>query len=251
MNNSPPPGSVFSAYFDTVHALLRKAEQTQGAAIQAAARQIAGCLMQGGMLHVFGTGHSHILAEEVFFRAGGLVQVNAILDPGLMLHLSALGSTELERLPNYASIVLARYDLRPGDVLLVISNSGRNAVPIEAAMIGREKGLQVIALTSAQAYRNLASRHPSGKRLSEAADLVIDTCVPEGDAAISIPGLAERVGPVSTILGAALLQALICEVIREMVAHDFPPKILISANIDDQQVHTDLYGEYLERIRHY
>lgn len=243
--------SVTQTYFSIVHEKLEQVERSQSEVLKRAARLTAERLMQGGLLHVFGTGHSHLLVEEIFFRAGGLVPVNAILDPGLMLHLSALGSTQLERLPGYARIVLNRYDLRPGDVLLVISNSGRNVVPIEAALLGREKGLLVIAMTSAETYRNLPSRHLSGKRLAEVADLVIDTCVPEGDAALLLPGMEERIGPVSTIIGAALIQAYICEIVQEMLAHNFPPKILISANVDDEQDHSDLYRDYIPRIRHY
>jgi uncharacterized phosphosugar-binding protein len=243
--------SVIAKYFDTVRQALQRVERSQAETVHRAARLTAQRLIEGNMLHVFGTGHSHILAEEVFFRAGGLVQVNAILDPALMLHLSAAGSTDLERLPNYARIVLQRYDLRDGDVLLVISNSGRNAVPIEAAMYGKEHGLLVIAMTSAAAYQTLPSRHPSGQKLSDLADVVIDTGVPEGDASISLPGLEQRCGPLSTILGAALIQAYICAVIEEMLVRNVKPKVLISANVESGQNLTDLFQEYRQRIRHY
>ncbi|RCK76840.1 MAG: hypothetical protein ANABAC_3265 [Anaerolineae bacterium] len=243
--------TIIARYFDTVHQALQKAEETQTPVVQQAAQLTAQRLMAGNILHVFGTGHSHILAEEVFFRAGGLVQVNAILDPALMLHLSASKSTDLERLENYARIVLQRYDLREGDVFLVVSNSGRNAVPIEAALYAREHGLLVIAMTSATAYAALPSRHPSGKKLTDVADIVIDTCVPEGDAALSLPGLEQRFGPLSTILGSALIQAYICAIIETMLKHQVQPRVLISANVDSGQDHSVLFQEYRQRIRHF
>jgi uncharacterized phosphosugar-binding protein len=243
--------TIIAQYFDTVHQALQKAQATQTAAVQEAARLTAQRLMAGNILHVFGTGHSHILAEEVFFRAGGLVQVNAILDPALMLHLSASKSTDLERLENYARIVLQRYDLRQGDVLLVVSNSGRNAVPIEAALYARQHGLHVIAMTSAAAYAALPSRHPSGKKLGDVADIVIDTCVPEGDAALSLPGLEQRFGPLSTILGSALIQAYVCAIIETMHRHQVQPRVLISANVDSGQDYAALFEDYRPRIRHF
>lgn len=168
-----------------------------------------------------------------------------------MLHLSASKSTDLERLPNYARIVLERYDLREGDVFLVVSNSGRNAVPIEAALYAGEHGLRVIAMTSASAYAALPSRHPSGKKLVDVAEIVIDTCVPEGDASLSLPGLEQRFGPLSTILGSALIQAYICAIIETMLRHQVQPKVLISANVESGQDHSALFQDYRQRIRHF
>ncbi len=243
--------SVIAQYFEKVHQALQQVEQTQLEVVQKAAEITAERLMAGNLLHVFGTGHSHILAEEVFFRAGGLVQVNAILDPALMLHLSASKSTDLERLPNYARIVLERYDLREGDVFLVVSNSGRNAVPIEAALYAGEHGLRVIAMTSVSAYATLPSRHPSGKKLADVAEIVIDTCVPEGDASLSLPGLEQRFGPLSTILGSALIQAYVCAIIETMLRHQVQPKVLISANVESGQDHSALFQDYRQRIRHF
>lgn len=238
-------------FLEAVRLLLDKIEATQGSAVLEAAHLIAGRLVAGGMLHVFGTGHSHILAEEIFFRAGGLVQVNAILDPGLMLHISALGSTSLERLEGYAPIVLDRYDLRPEDVLLVVSNSGRNAVPIDAAIYARERGLKVIALTSAANYRCIPPRHSSGKHLEDFADVVIDTCVPEGDAAVTLPGLPLPIGPVSTIMGATLIQALMYETMQAMTALGHQPLVVASANASREQDHNVLFSGFRDRIRHW
>jgi uncharacterized phosphosugar-binding protein len=191
-----------------------------------------------------------MLGEEIFFRAGGLVQINAILDSGLMLHVSALRSTDLERLEGYAAIVLDRYDLRAGDVLVVVSNSGRNAAPIEAALYAKQRELKVIAVTSMNAYREMAVRHSGGRRLAELADVVIDTCVPKGDALLHVEGLPHAIGPGSTIVGATLMHAYIHATVQEMLARSILPQVLVSANADEVQDHAGLFAVYGDRIRH-
>jgi len=240
-----------NTFFDSIRNIMDQVEKTQADALQRAAHLTADSLILDGIVHVFGTGHSHILAEDVFFRAGGLVQVDAILDAGLMLHVSGLGSTKLERLSGYTPIVLARYDLRPKDIMVVVSNSGRNAGPIEAALYAKEKGLTVIAITSAAAYRNSSVRHPCNKHLFDIADIVIDTCVPHGDAIISIPGMAERIGPVSTIVGSSIIQAYLVETVHQMVERGHQPKVIISANVESDQNEDELYKDYANRIRHW
>ena len=242
--------SASHPFFEAVGDILCQAETTQQKALHLAACTTADSLAAGGMVHVFGTGHSHLLAEDVFFRAGGLVQINAILDPGLMLHVSALHSTDLERLEGYAAIVLDRYDLRPGDILVVISNSGRNAVPIEAASYAQNKGLKVIALTSVAAYGEVSVRHSTGRRLSEVADIVIDTCVPKGDALLHIDGIPQAMGPASTIVGATLIQAYLYDTVKELLARGDIPQILVSANADEPQDLSGIYATHANRIRH-
>jgi uncharacterized phosphosugar-binding protein len=242
---------ISNEFFDSVHHILNQVEDTQMEAIHRAAVLTANSLIRDGMIHVFGTGHSHMMAEEIFFRAGGLVQVDAIFDPSLMLHLSALGSTQMERLEGYTRLVLQRYTLQAGDVMVVISNSGRNAGPIEAALYAREKGLPVIALTSASSYHGSQVRHSGGKHLCELADVVIDTCVPHGDATLTVDGIPERIGPASTIIGAAIMQAYITEIIAEMVRQGSRPKVVVSANIESSQDQVALYKEYQNRIKHW
>lgn len=236
-------------FFNAVRCILDEVETTQLPVIQSAARVIAEKMVSGGILHTFGTGHSHIMAEEIFFRAGGLVPINPILDPGLMLNLSAIGSTALERLEGYVPIVLQRYDLRTGDVMLIVSNSGRNAASIDAAIYARQKGLTVIALSSVATHRNVPVRHSSGKHLYELADIVIDSRVPQGDAVLSLPGMKKRVCPISTIIGVTIVQTMMYEAAQYMIALGYTPEIIVSANTEETQDHRAMFAEYGDRLR--
>ncbi len=238
------------AVFETLRNLLTKVEESQAEAIRAAAKLVAECIANDGLIHIFGTGHSHMLAEELFYRAGGLVNVSPILDSGLMLHESALGSTDLERLEGYVALVLRRYTFSPHDIMVVVSNSGRNPGPIEAALEARRWGLPVIALTSLGQSRSSSSRHSSGKRLFELADVVLDNGGVSGDAALDIPGLPARVCPTSTIVGAALLHAMVYEATILLRARGQQPHILLSSNLDAAEDPRVVLARYRARIRH-
>lgn len=187
----------------------------------------------GGLCYVFGTGHSHLLALDLHYRAGGPAFVVPVLDEDLMLHRGALASTARERESGVAEAVLARYAIGPGDVLVVVSNSGVNAVPVEAARVGRERGAKVIALTSLD-YSTAAAR--GRVRLADLADVVIDNALPPGDALVALPGTALRAGPGSTAVGAALLQAVFAEVAARLGAEG-PPPIWLSANMPGAEDH--------------
>jgi uncharacterized phosphosugar-binding protein len=237
-------------FFQSIRQILGQVEMTQLPALRQAAAVTADRLIAGGMLHIFGTGHSHMLAEEIFYRAGGLVQINAILDPGLMLHVSALHSTDLERLEGYAAVVLDRYDLRAQDVLVVVSNSGRNAAPIDAALYAKARGLYLIAVTSAAANRDVLVRHSGGERLADIVDIVIDTCIPPGDALMRLDALPNALCAASTIIGATVMQSFVYETVKAMVARSSPPRVLASANVDGAEYSDSPFGEYVARIRH-
>jgi uncharacterized phosphosugar-binding protein len=238
-------------YFDKIRELLALAEEKNAATIEAVSQRVADSIAAGGVLHAFGTGHGHMLAEEIFYRAGGLVPVNAILDSTLMLHEGALSSSLAERLPGYAEVVLSRYEVRAGEVIIIASNSGRNSVPVEMALAAQARGLQVVALTSLAHASAHPSRHPSGQRLHELADYVLDNCGVPGDAALTVPGLAEPTGPTSTVVGVALLHALIYATVTKLVAQGITPPLFMSANVGDTGDHNArLIAQYQSRLRH-
>lgn len=164
-----------------------------------------------------------MLAEEIFYRAGGLVRVNPILDEGLMLHAGAAKSTSLERLDHYSEVLADHYGLEGGSVMLIFSNSGRNAATIEMAHAAHERGLSVIAITNLMHSRSVESRHSSGKKLYEVANVVLDNYGCVGDAAIDVG--TYRVGPTSTVVGAALLQALVCRIVELSLEDDRPIEV--------------------------
>ncbi|QLG88982.1 SIS domain-containing protein [Chitinibacter bivalviorum] len=219
-------------YLSKVGALIQRVHDEQISQLQTAAMRIADTLQAGGLLHVFGSGHSQLLAAELFYRAGGLVPVNAILDLPLSVMQAARRSTWLERVPGYAAQLLQDEPLAAGDVIIVISNSGRNAVPIEIAQTAKAQGVYVIALTSLAFSRCMSSRHASGKRLFEVADLVLDNYGDNGDALIAIPGSTSKVAASSTAVGSALLQALVAATVGELASRDIDPPVWQSANGD-------------------
>jgi uncharacterized phosphosugar-binding protein len=219
------------SYYKAVTALLEKAIPGQQEAIQRAAETIAISLSRGGLLHVFGTGHSHMMVEELYGRAGGLMPVNAILIPRLMLHEDMVEATLLERSTDLAEEVLSGRPLKPGDVMIVISNSGRNGLPVEVASRSRAHGLTVIALTAVDYSRTLTSRHSSGLHLFEVADLVLDNLGQPGDAGLIFEESGIRSGATSTVVGAAVLNAVVVESIARLEEMGIQPPVFISANI--------------------
>lgn len=237
-------------YLNTVSALLQRVHDEQLPVLDAAAARIADCIIGGGLWHVFGSGHSQLLAAELFYRAGGLVPVNAILDLPLSVMVNARRSTWLERVPGYAEQLLQDEPLHAGDVVLVISNSGRNAVPIEVALVAKSRGATVLALTSVQFSSRVSSRHPSGKKLLDCADLVFDNYGVDGDAAVQIPGCPSAVSATSTVVGSALLQALAAATVADLQQRGHSAPLWHSANGETgEQINDQHIARYRGRIK--
>jgi uncharacterized phosphosugar-binding protein len=228
---------------------LRCVFADQRDAFTAAVEAFARTLARGQWIFAAGTGHSHLLALELFYRAGGLVRAVPLLDDDLMLHRSASRSSAFERENGRAALLLDRYGVASGDVLLVISNSGRNAVPVEWALEGRARGATIIALTSRRHSLAHPSRHESGKRLLEVADIILDNGGVEGDATLEIqPGL--RMGATSTAVGAALLQALVAESASRAIQLGWTPEVYRSSNGTGEAENERYLTEYVGRIPH-
>jgi uncharacterized phosphosugar-binding protein len=244
------PGSAAADYLRRVTALLEQASRAEAATLTSAAQAVADRLAAGGMIHTFGTGHSHMLAEEIFYRAGGLARVDPLLVDTLMLHRAAAASTELERRPGLAAELLEEHPMDPGDVLIVASNSGGNTVAVELATMARARGVLVLAVTSLSHAHSTLAREVAGPRLPEVADIVLDTHGVPGDAIQPIPGLAPLVGPTSTVVGAALLQALVVEVVAALVQRGVDPEVLASSNTRGGDDHNaELLARYRDRVR--
>lgn len=215
-------------YCDEALRLAQQAVDTQLDVVRAAARMVADTLAADHRFWAFGTGHSHLLVEELWGRAGGMTAIQPILEPALMLHEGLRKSSVLERTPGLAAGLLEVHPIEAGDCLLVISNSGRNACPVELAELAAGRGASVIALTSLEHSRAVDSRAPSGRRLFEVADLVIDNGGSPGDAAIDSPD--GRTGATSTVVGALLVQAMATETVGLLQQRGVHVDLLTSNN---------------------
>ena len=224
---------------------IEKIKKTQIDAITKAAAEIANRLENGGILYVFGTGHSHVLAEEIYARAGGLIQAKAIIPHELTVDLDMQKSTLMERTDGLADIVFATNKIRCCDALVIVSNSGRNAVPVQMAQGAKERGIFTIGLTNLEHSKNTGSRDKSGKKLYELCDVVLDTCGPVGDALVKAPGKEYYVAPASTIFGALIIEMLVCSIIEIMIVNGKEPLILHSGNIDGNDVRNRNAVEHL------
>lgn len=240
---------LYRQYFAKINELLAQVEETQGEAIVQAAKLVAAAVKEGGVLHVFGCGHSQMYAMEVFYRAGGLVPINAILTPALSLAPKAPLSTFGERQPGLAEAILDNEETSRHDVMLVASTSARNAVPIEMAMEAKERGMKVITLLSYGFARNVSSRHPSGKKTYDFADVVLDNCGVAGDAVMELEGLDAKFGPTSSVIGFAILQAVVVQTVELLVRDGVKPPIWVSSNLDKgDEINKKYIREYSKRI---
>lgn len=237
------------AYLDAVVAGIERLHQ-QLPAIAAAAEALTAAIVEGRRIFAFGASHSFMLAEELVYRTGGLMLVNPIYPHGMNLSVRPVTLTsQLERVEGLGATLLRAQPIQEGDVLIIASTSGRNAVALDMALAARELGVTTIAVTALEYSRQVQSRHSSGKKLYELCDLVIDNCAPLGDAAVEIEGFAQAVGPLSTVLGCAVVNAIATQVVANLVAHGVTPPVFVSANMPGGDEHNArLLAENRERI---
>ena len=237
-------------YYDILQGQMREIHTREWPNIMQAAEWLGDALTDGKFLYAFGTGHSHLLAEEIFYRAGGLATACPILDDRLMLHKEAIEATYVEREEGYAAKLLDLYPVEAGDVLIVASNSGRNAVPIEMALEGRARGMKTIALMNVAHGKVWGSRHKSGKVLGELADLCIDNCGLPGDACVPVDNFTQLLGSPSTSTGAMIINLIIVQGIENALKRGVTPEVFISSNSNGDNHNDLLLQKYKSRVRH-
>ena len=246
-----------SAYLQQCRGLIDAVERQTGA-IRAAADLFAGTILAGRMVHLFGSGHSRILVEEMWPRYGSFPGFNPIVELSLSFHNLVVGANGqrqamfLENVSGLAERILRNYDLSPLDSALVVSSSGCNVVPVEMAQEFQRRGVKVVAIISKAHSDASTSRHKDGKKLQDFADLVLDTGAPVGDAMVTVPGLDTPVSPGSTVGGCLLVNSIKAEVAARLTAAGHPPKVLTAAARVGAQRATDLfeaaYDEHARRL---
>jgi uncharacterized phosphosugar-binding protein len=245
-------------FLDAATAMLTRIEETQAQALAEASRLCADAIAAGRVVHLFGSGHSHMPVEEMFPRYGSYPGFNPIVELSLTFHTQVVGANGqrqamfIERVEGLAETILANFELRPPDVMIVFSVGGLSAVPIEMAQGARRRGLPVIAVTSVEHSLGGSPTHLSGTRLLDHADVVIDLCTPLGDALVRIDGLETPVGPGSTIAAVAIANEIKSQTAALLVERDAMPPVLTSAALvgpeRSRQSFDDAYAEHARRV---
>ena len=231
MDNTNP----ISTYLDQAQTILERIRSTQMDAIERAAQVCANSILNGGLVHLFGTGHSRIFVEEMFPRLGSFLGCHPIVELSLTYHNPVVGANGqrqamyLEHVEGFGKVILRNFVLTPPDSFMVFSHSGVNEVVMDVALEARRLGLPVIAVVSVEHASAVRARHSSGKKLMDVADVVVDTCVPAGDAMVRIDGLEDPVGPGSTIGGAAVTNAIKVRLAQLLTEAGQPPLVLTSS----------------------
>ncbi|GEM_PF-26369 len=239
-------------YWDYLQKVFREVQASEKSAVASAGRRIAEAIGEGNSLWCFGCTHSALLVGETVYRAGGLILANPIFAPGLWPGERPVTRTSrIEKLSGYAEVLLADTKISAGDIVVVISTSGWNAVPVEFAQLAKEeRGACVIAITS-MGYLDLRSSK-QGPHLSEIADMVIDNHVPVGDASMELsdyPGL--QMGPVSTFVGSALINGMMMAAAAALAAKGIEPPVFSSGNVPGgMERNLELVRRYKDQI-HY
>jgi uncharacterized phosphosugar-binding protein len=256
MNQSSP--SV--RYWDACDGIMRRVRE-QFPLICEAADMFSETILRGQMVHVFGSGHSRILVEEMWPRYGSFPGWNPIVELSLTFHNLVVGANGqrqamfLENVSGLAARILRNFDLKDGDTALVISSSGCNVVPVEMAEEFQRRGVKVVSIISSSHSEASTSRHRDGKKLQDFADLVLDTGAPVGDAMVKIDGLETPVSPGSTVGGCLLINAIKAEVAQRLTQAGQPPKVLTAGALVGAEKATELfeaaYDEHARRISGY
>lgn len=220
------------SYLEGAQESIRKVKENLEQIKQAAAL-LSRTIQAGNAVFSFGATHSFIMTEELVYRSGGLMLVNPIMPHGMNLTVRPMTMTsQMERVPEIGRIYLENSPAKAGDAIILTSTSGRNTVMIDMAIAAQKLGLHIIVLVSKEYSAKVTSRHPSGKKLSDFAEVLLDNGAPYGDAVGEIDGFGQKVGPVSTVGGCACLNAVIAETVQLLVADGYTPPVFMSANMD-------------------
>lgn len=237
-------------YLQNIRRLLDAMENTQENVIDQISEACAKAIYNGGMLYFFGTGHSHMICEEPFYRAGGLASICPILETDLMLHEGASKSSSYERIEGLGNVVISHTELGAGDVLFLISNSGRNCAVIDAALEAKKRGAITVAITSMNHTTNVTSRHSNGLNLYQVCDFVLDNCGEVGDASVTLEGLEQKIAPTSSVLDITMVNLVVVNTVERLLAMGMVPPVFTSANTDQgDKANKSILETYRSRVK--
>jgi uncharacterized phosphosugar-binding protein len=232
--------SLGGTYIDVCITILERLRREQSDRIRRAGEIISAAIVEGRSFFAFGCTHSNLPVQDVYYRAGGLMLVNPVFPPGLSLDVRPPTLTSsLERLEGYGKLIFQQIPAHPGDVMVLLSTSGRNPVPVEVALEAKAHQMALIAVTSLAYATSVSSRHPSGRKVHEIADLVIDNYSPPGDAVLSVEGLPQKTGSTSGVVGSVIMHAIVSEVVERLVDQGITPPIYVSGNLDGGMAHNE------------
>mgnify|MGYP003949547663 FL=1 len=234
-------------YHKYTNKLFEKIIKKNETSIKKSIDLITECITNDKIIHTFGTGHSHMIGLELFIRAGGLANVNAMLDSTTMTAEGANRSAEIERIEGFSKIIWDQHKIEKGDIIIITSNSGRNSMPIEMAMIAKNFNIPIIAITSMEQTQKYPSRHSSGKKLFQIVDIIIDNCVPSGDGMFKISEI--KTGAASTISGIFIVNLIATEAMKIANKKGVKLPLYHSQNIDGYS-NEELYDIFKKRIKH-
>jgi len=237
-------------YYKNVINLLNEIYKNEKESIMKAGLKIAEVVKQDKLVHVFGCGHSHMIAEELFYRAGGIAPINPIFDTSVMLHSGAQKSSSLEKKSGLAKLTLSDYVIEEGDIIIIASNSGINPYPIEIGIEAKKKGAYVIGVVS-DAYKEEPSRSKENLHLENVCDLIINNHVLYGDASIKVAESGVKAGPLSSISLFYIVNSIVLAACEYLVEEDITPPIFTSGNVPNgKEKNKELIDKYKYRVKH-
>ena len=239
-------------YYGKIQDMQKKVMDQQKQNIEKVGKLFAETIKNGGTLYAFGASHAGILAEELFYRTGGLALINPLFSPTLMLNTRPVTVTsQMERLDGFGQVILNGSAAKAGDTILIHSVSGRNTVSIDMALAAKEKGMNVIVITNMVYTKQVTSRHPSGKNLYECTDLVIDNHGEFEDSSMLLAGMNQKIAPTSSVVGCMIVNMIVISTVDHLLKLGIDPPVFRSANVDGgDEANKTIFEKYKENI-HY
>ena len=247
---------MINSYKSTVFALIDEIDAINADGFDQASDQMVQAIAEDRLIYVYGPGgHANLASQEAFFRAGGLMNISAILDEGTLLSGGALRSLAMERTPGYGRVVIDNSGLTASDVIIIVNSYGMNSAVIDSAMRAREVGATIIGVTSRRHAETIGpdhpSRHPTKQNLHDIVDIFIDSCVPVGDAVVSFDGDVPNAGPVSTFANTFIINSLQILAIGKCVERGVKPAVWTSANAPGgDEANAKLIAKFRQRVRY-